>query len=69
VHDLSPDNKLLPTDWRQQFEIALGGAFPALARMKAEGIIKGWGIGVNTPEPILRVMQAAGPDVCLLASQ
>src|SRR6476660_4443683 len=37
--------------------------------MKAEGIIKGWGIGVNTPEPILRVMQEAEPDLCLLASQ
>jgi D-threo-aldose 1-dehydrogenase len=69
VHDISPDNKLLPTPWRQQFEIALKGAFPALDRMKAEGIIKGWGIGVNTPEPILRVMQEADPDVCLLASQ
>ncbi len=69
VHDLSPDNKLLPTPWQQQFEIALKGAFPALERMKAEGIIKGWGIGVNMPEPILRVMQEADPDVCLLASQ
>ena len=69
VHDISSDNKLLPTPWQQQFEIALKGAFPALARMKAEGIIKGWGIGVNTPEPILRVMQEADPDVCLLASQ
>ncbi|HEV7442873.1 MAG TPA: aldo/keto reductase [Steroidobacteraceae bacterium] len=69
VHDISADNKLLPTPWQQQFEIALKGAFPALTRMKAEGIIKGWGIGVNTPEPILRVMQEADPDVCLLASQ
>ena len=69
VHDLSSDNKLLPTPWEQQFEIALTGAFPALARMKAERIIRGWGIGVNTPEPILRVMQEADPDVCLLASQ
>ncbi len=69
VHDISSDNKLLPTPWQQQFEIALKGAFPALGRMKAEGIIKGWGIGVNTPEPILRVMQEADPDVCLLASQ
>jgi D-threo-aldose 1-dehydrogenase len=69
VHDISPDNKLLPTPWEQQFEIALKGAFPALDRMKAEGIIKGWGIGVNTPEPLLRVMQEADPDVCLLASQ
>src|SRR5258705_5914736 len=69
VHDLSSDNKLLPTSWQEQFAIALKGAFPALSRMKSEGIIKGWGIGVNTPEPILRVMQEADPDVCLLASQ
>src|SRR4030088_2457986 len=44
-------------------------AFPALSRMREEGIIKGWGIGVNTPEPILRVMQEGEPDVCMLASQ
>ena len=69
VHDISSDNKLLPTPWQQQFEIALKGAFPALDRMKGERIIRGWGIGVNTPEPILRVMQEADPDVCLLASQ
>lgn len=69
VHDLSSDNKLLPTPWQQQFAIALQGAFPALDQMRSEGIIKGWGIGVNTPEPILRVMQEADPDVCLLASQ
>jgi D-threo-aldose 1-dehydrogenase len=37
--------------------------------MREEGMIKGWGIGVNTPEPILRVMQESDPDVCLLASQ
>ena len=69
VHDLSPDNKLLPTSWQEQFEIALEGAFPALSKMREEGIIKGWGIGVNAHEPILRVMQEADPDVCLLASQ
>src|SRR5712664_1148258 len=69
VHDISPDNKLLPTPWQEQFAIALKGAFPALSRMREEGIIKGWGIGVNTPEPLLRVMQESDPDVCLLASQ
>src|SRR5438132_4075673 len=57
VHDVSPDNKLLPTPWQEQFAIALKGAFPALSRMREEGIIQGWGIGVNTPEAILRVMQ------------
>jgi D-threo-aldose 1-dehydrogenase len=69
VHDISSDNKLLPTPWQEQFEIALKGAFPALSRMREEGIIKGWGIGVNTPEPILRVLRESDPDVCLLASQ
>lgn len=69
VHDISSDNKLLPTSWQEQFEIALKGAFPELTRMREEGVIKGWGIGVNTPEPILRVFSEADPDVCLMASQ
>jgi D-threo-aldose 1-dehydrogenase len=69
VHDLSSDNKLLPTSWQEQFDIAVKGAFPELTRMRKEGLIKGWGIGVNTPEPILRVFSEADPDVCLMASQ
>src|SRR5712692_12074510 len=69
VHDISSDNKLLPTPWQEQFKIATAGAFPELTRMREEGLIKGWGIGVNTPEPILRVLEVADPDVCLLASQ
>jgi D-threo-aldose 1-dehydrogenase len=69
VHDLSPDNAYLPSPWEEQFEIARNGAFPALTRMREEGIIKGWGLGVNRPEPILKLLEAADPDVCLLASQ
>src|SRR6202795_4520422 len=69
VHDISSDNKLLPTSWQEQFDIAAKGAFPELTRMREEGLIKGWGIGVNTPEPILRVLREADPDVCLMASQ
>jgi D-threo-aldose 1-dehydrogenase len=69
VHDLSSDNKLLPTSWQEQFDIAVKGAFPELTRMRKEGLINGWGIGVNTPEPILRVFSEADPDVCLMASQ
>jgi D-threo-aldose 1-dehydrogenase len=69
VHDISPDNKNLPTPWPEQFEIARKGAFPELTRMREEGLIKGWGIGVNTPEPIVRLLEVADPDVCLLASQ
>src|SRR5258708_11070594 len=69
VHDISSDNKLLPSSWQEQFDIAAKGAFPELTHMREEGLIKGWGIGVNTPEPILRVLREADPDVCLMASQ
>jgi D-threo-aldose 1-dehydrogenase len=69
VHDLSPDNKYLDGKWLEHFEIAKQGAFPELTRMRKEGLIKAWGLGVNTPEPILATMKAADPDIFLLASQ
>ena len=69
VHDLSPDNPWLPGPWEEQFEIARKGAFPALSRMRDEGMIKGWGLGVNSPEPILKLMDVADANVCLLARQ
>jgi D-threo-aldose 1-dehydrogenase len=69
VHDLSPDNKYLDGKWLEHFEIAKQGAFPELTHMHQEGLIKGWGLGVNTPEPILATMEAADPDIFLMASQ
>jgi D-threo-aldose 1-dehydrogenase len=69
VHDLSPDNPWLPGPWEEQFEIARTGAFPALSKMQDEGVIKGWGLGVNSPEPILKLMDVADANVCLLARQ
>ncbi|HET6943397.1 MAG TPA: aldo/keto reductase [Sphingomicrobium sp.] len=69
VHDLSPDNKWLPESWENLFDVAAKGAFPALSRMRDEGLIMGWGMGVNCPQPILRCLEVADPDVCLLASQ
>jgi D-threo-aldose 1-dehydrogenase len=69
VHDLSPDNPWLPGPWEEQFEIARKGAFPALSRLRDEGVIKGWGLGVNSPEPILKLMDVADANVCLLARQ
>ena len=69
VHDLSPDNPWLPGPWEEQFDIARNGAFPALSRLRDEGVIKGWGLGVNSPEPILKLMDVADANVCLLARQ
>lgn len=69
VHDLSPDNPWLPSPWEEQFEIARKGAFPALSKMRDEGTIGAWGLGVNTPDPILKLMDTADANVCLLARQ
>ena len=69
VHDLSPDNKFLAGKWLEHFEIAKQGAFPELIRMREEGLIKAWGLGVNTPEPILASMEVSDPDIFLQASQ
>lgn len=69
VHDISPDFAYFPNGWEEQYEIARKGAFPALSKMRDEGIIRAWGIGVNTPQPILKVINDADPDVCLCARQ
>jgi D-threo-aldose 1-dehydrogenase len=69
VHDLSPDNPWLPGPWEEQFAIAQSGAFPALRKLRDEGVIRGWGLGVNSPEPILKLMDVADANVCLLARQ
>ncbi|HMF72071.1 MAG TPA: aldo/keto reductase [Flavitalea sp.] len=69
VHDLSLDNKYLEGKWLEHFEIAKHGAFPELTRMREEGLIKAWGLGVNRPEPILAAMEMADPNIFLLASQ
>ena len=69
VHDLSPDFAWFHTPWQEQYEIARKGAFPALSRMRDEGIIRAWGVGVNTPMAILKVIEDADPDVCLCARQ
>jgi D-threo-aldose 1-dehydrogenase len=69
VHDLSPDFAFFPNGWEEQYEIARKGAFPELSRMREEGIIRAWGVGVNTPFAILKVIEDADPDVCLCARQ
>lgn len=69
VHDLSPDNKYLPDEWDALWPVAEKGAFPALTRLREEGVIDGWGMGVNCPQPILRCLEVADSDVHLLASQ
>jgi D-threo-aldose 1-dehydrogenase len=42
---------------------------PALAKMRDEGVIKGWGLGVNSPEPILKLMDVTDAGICLPARE
>jgi D-threo-aldose 1-dehydrogenase len=69
VHDLGPSNPELGERWRDQFEVARRGAFPALSKMRDEGIIKGWGLGVNEPAPIAAALDSSDPDILMAASQ
>jgi D-threo-aldose 1-dehydrogenase len=67
IHDLSPDH--FGEKWTEHFEVAARGAIPTLTRMRDEGVIKGWGFGVNNVEPCLRALEVGDPDVFLLATQ
>jgi D-threo-aldose 1-dehydrogenase len=69
VHDLSPDNDDLGQRWTTQFDVAQKGAFVELSKMRKEGLIGAWGLGVNRPEPALRTLDVADPDIFLLATQ
>ncbi|MFK3736352.1 aldo/keto reductase [Massilia sp. TN1-12] len=69
VHDLSPD--YFGNEFDRNFAIAAGrgGAFEGLVKLREEGVIKGWGLGVNTVEPCLRALQQSDPDIFLLAGR
>ncbi|GGX86173.1 aldo/keto reductase [Massilia dura] len=69
VHDLSPD--MLGDAFEHCFRIAAGpgGAFESLVKAREEGLIRGWGLGVNTVEPCMRALQQSDPDIFLLAGR
>src|SRR5262249_4067842 len=69
VHDLAQD--FHGDEWLAQFEIARKGAFPALTQLHEEGVIRGWGLGVNRIEPVELILslEEARPDGTLLAGR
>jgi D-threo-aldose 1-dehydrogenase len=69
VHDVAQD--FYGDAWLGVFETARTGAFRALDRLRDEGVIKAWGIGVNRVEAIelLLALDEPRPDVCLLAGR
>ncbi|KOS04691.1 L-fucose dehydrogenase [Flavobacterium akiainvivens] len=69
IHDLSPDNGDMKDKWVEYFKVAQNGAMKALTKMREEGLIKAWGLGVNTIEPAMQTLEVADPDVFLSATQ
>ncbi|MFP7732462.1 aldo/keto reductase [Priestia aryabhattai] len=69
IHDVAQD--FYGDEWVGQFESARTGAFRVLTRLREEGVIKGWGLGVNRVEPIeiMLDLEEAKPDVSLLAGR
>jgi D-threo-aldose 1-dehydrogenase len=69
IHDVSRD--FFGDEWLARFEAARIGAFRALTRLREEGTIKAWGLGVNTVEPceLAIEMTENRPDAFLLAGR
>ncbi|MDG0058096.1 aldo/keto reductase [Priestia sp. P5] len=69
IHDVAQD--FYGDEWVGQFESARTGAFRVLTRLREEGVIKGWGLGVNRVEPIeiMLELEEAKPNVSLLAGR
>ncbi|HSK41822.1 MAG TPA: aldo/keto reductase [Arenibaculum sp.] len=67
IHDVAADHH--GDAWTEQFEIAMKGAAVALTRLREEGVIRAWGLGVNLAEPCLRALDEADPDIFLLAGR
>ena len=69
IHDVAQD--FHGDEWVGQFGSARTGAFRVLTRLREEGVIKGWGLGVNRVEPIeiMLELEEAKPDVSLLAGR
>ncbi|WDZ98333.1 aldo/keto reductase [Herbaspirillum sp. WKF16] len=69
IHDIAQD--FYGDEWLARFEQARTGAFRALTRLRDEGVIKAWGLGVNRVEPLELTMdlEEAKPDGFLLAGR
>ena len=55
--------------WLEVFKTAMSGAAVALAKLRDEGVIKAWGLGVNRVEPCIMALEQADPNVFLLAGR
>lgn len=69
VHDVAQD--FYGDEWLAMYESARTGAFRVLDRLRDEGVIKAWGLGVNRVEPleVTLDLDEPRPDAFLLAGR
>lgn len=67
VHDIAEDAH--GPGWRDGFSHAMQGAGKALIRLREEGVIRAWGLGVNRVEACEAALEQSDPDVFLLAGR
>ncbi|WP_031028669.1 aldo/keto reductase [Streptomyces sp. NRRL WC-3725] len=69
VHDVAQD--FYGDEWLAMYESARTGAFRVLDRLRDEGVIKAWGLGVNRVEPLQVTLDLdePRPDAFLLAGR
>jgi D-threo-aldose 1-dehydrogenase len=67
IHD--PAKDFHGETWREVFDVAMNGAAKALSRLREEGVIQAWGLGVNRVEPCELALEQSDPDGFLIAGR
>jgi D-threo-aldose 1-dehydrogenase len=67
IHD--PARDFHGEQWREVLDTALSGAAVALTELREQGVIKGWGLGVNRVEPCSITIERSDPDGFLIAGR
>ncbi len=67
IHD--PAKDFHGDAWEDVFQVAMTGAAATLTRLREEGVIKAWGLGVNRVEPCEMALRQADPDGFLIAGR
>ena len=65
IHDVNP--RWQGADYERRFAEAMDGAYPALARLRDEGLVRAIGVGVKDPDVCLRFARAGEFDCFMLA--
>jgi D-threo-aldose 1-dehydrogenase len=67
IHDCAEDWH--GAAWKDRFAEAMAGAAQVLTTLRDRGEIQAWGMGLNLVEPALACLEAARPDIFLIAGR